>query len=74
MTIIAEDRLSSADIKRAVLHRMVMDKRICPHGLKAKWLLEQQGYTVDDRHLSSREEIDAFKQTHGVLNSLHYHD
>ena len=66
MTIIAEDRLSPAGAKRAILHRMVMDKRICPHGLKAKWLLEQQGYTVADRHLSNREEVDAFKQTYGV--------
>jgi glutaredoxin len=31
----------------ATLHRMVMEKRTCPHGLKAKALLERQGFTVD---------------------------
>ena len=29
-------------------------------------LLERQGFAVEDNHLSSREETDAFKQEHGV--------
>jgi glutaredoxin len=42
--------------KQATLYRMVMDKHLCPYGLKAKDLLQREGYTVDDRWLTSREE------------------
>lgn len=52
--------------KRAVLYRMVMDKHLCPYGLKSKWLLERKGYEVEDHHLTTREETDAFKDKHGV--------
>ncbi len=52
--------------KTATLYRMVMDKHTCPYGLKAKDLLEQQGYTVDDRWLTTREQTDAFKVQQGV--------
>ena len=52
--------------KSAKLYRMVMDKHVCPYGIKAKWLLERQGYTVKDHPLTSREATDAFKEAHGV--------
>lgn len=52
--------------KTARLYRMVMDKHVCPYGIKSKWLLERQGYAVEDRHLVTREQTDAFKQEHGV--------
>lgn len=52
--------------KTAILHRMVMEKHICPYGLKSKYLLERHGYEVDDRWLTTREQTDAFKQEHGV--------
>jgi len=45
----------------ATLHRMVMSDHMCPHGLKALDLLKRKGYEVEDNHLSSRAEIDAFK-------------
>ncbi len=45
---------------------MVMDKHVCPYGLKAKDLLRCQGFTVEDRWLRTREETDAFKAEHGV--------
>ncbi|GAB2183441.1 MauE/DoxX family redox-associated membrane protein [Roseibium sp. LAB1] len=50
----------------ARLHRMVMPGHICPYGLKSKDLLERQGYEVEDHHLTTREETDAFMQKHGV--------
>lgn len=56
----------SSDAKSAVLYRMVMDKHICPFGLKSKDLLERHGYQVDDRWLTSREQTDAFKEEHQV--------
>ncbi len=43
-----------------------MDKHVCPYGLKAKYLLESEGYTVEDHHLTTREETDAFKEEHDV--------
>lgn len=46
-----------------------MDKHICPYGLKAKALLQRQGYSVDDRWLTTREETDAFKSEHGVTTT-----
>ena len=52
--------------RKAVLYRMVMDKHVCPYGLKSKDLLERQGFTVEDHHLTTRAETDAFKEEHGV--------
>lgn len=52
--------------KQAVLYRMVMKEHICPFGIKSKDLLRRQGYDVEDHHLKSREETDAFKEKHGV--------
>ena len=52
--------------KEATLYRMVTPGHICPFGLKSKDLLKREGFKVDDRHLSTRVETDAFKQKHGV--------
>ncbi|MEO0637851.1 MAG: glutaredoxin family protein [Pseudomonadota bacterium] len=52
--------------KTATLYRMVMADHMCPYGLKSKDLLERRGYTVDDHHLTSRQEVDAFKAKHDV--------
>ena len=52
--------------KTAQLYRMVMDKHVCPYGIKSKWLLEREGYVVEDHHLTTREQTDAFKAQHGV--------
>jgi len=52
--------------KTAALYRMVMPDHVCPFGLKSKDLLERRGYTVEDHHLKTRDETDAFKQEHGV--------
>lgn len=43
-----------------------MPSHICPYGLKSKDLLERAGYTVEDHHLKTREETDAFKREHNV--------
>lgn len=52
--------------RTAVIHRMVMPGHTCPYGLKAKDLLKRNGYVVEDRHLTTREQTDAFKVAHGV--------
>ena len=45
---------------------MVTDNHICPFGLRSKDLLEREGYNIDDRPLTSREETDAFKTKYNV--------
>ena len=52
---------------QAVLYRMVMDKHLCPFGLKAKTLLEREGYH-GRRPLAARRraETDAFKAERDV--------
>lgn len=57
---------NSKPIKRATLYRMVMPEHTCPFGLKAKDLLEHQGFTVEDNLLTSREQVDTFKAEHQV--------
>ncbi len=52
--------------KSARLYRMVMPNHICPYGLKALDLLKRSGYAVEDHHLATRKETDAFKKRHGV--------
>lgn len=52
--------------KTATLYWMVMTDHMCPYGLKSKDLLERQGFQVEDRHLTSRDEVDTFKAKHDV--------
>ncbi|QDP20597.1 glutaredoxin family protein [Sphingomonas xanthus] len=55
--------------RKAELYRMVMPGHVCPWGLKAKHLLESQGYTVVDHHLTTRQETDAFKDRNNVATT-----
>lgn len=52
--------------RKVELYRMVLPDHTCPYGLRAKALLEEAGYEFDDNILSSREEVDAFKEEHGL--------
>lgn len=52
--------------KHATLYRMVMKEHVCPWGLKTKDLLEREGYSVEDKWLTTREETDAFKTAQHV--------
>ncbi|TMJ16511.1 MAG: glutaredoxin [Alphaproteobacteria bacterium] len=58
-----------ADSRKAAIYRMVMPKHVCPYGLKAVHLLKRAGYEVEDHHLETREETDAFKTQHGVATT-----
>ncbi len=40
--------------RKAVLYRMVTPEHTCPYGLKAKDLLERQGFEVEDHLLTDR--------------------
>ncbi len=50
----------------AVLYMMVLPDHPCPFGVRAKALLEENGFRVEDRVLSSRQEVDAFEAEHKV--------
>ena len=52
--------------KQATLYRMVMEKHVCPWGLKSKDLLEREGFRIDDRWLTTDEATTAFKVENGV--------
>tara|TARA_R110000772_G_scaffold204812_2_gene314958 strand:- start:65034 stop:65765 length:732 start_codon:yes stop_codon:yes gene_type:complete len=52
--------------KQATLYRMETAEHICPFGLKSRDLLRREGFALDDRVLSSRQEADTFKREHGV--------
>ena len=54
---------------RAVLYRMVLPDHICPYGERAKAMLEEHGYDVNDCLLTSREQVDAFKNEHGLTTT-----
>lgn len=57
---------TASHAKKAVLYRMVMEKHLCPYGLKSKDLLEREGFEVEDHHLTTREETDAFMEEYSV--------
>lgn len=50
----------------AILYRMVTDDHVCPFGLKSLDLLKREGFSVDDRPLTTRAETDAFMAEHDV--------
>ncbi|MET0180749.1 MAG: glutaredoxin domain-containing protein [Novosphingobium sp.] len=54
------------DERRATLYRMALPEHICPFGLRAKELLEEHGYAIDEHVLRTRDEVDRFEQEQGV--------
>ncbi|MEO5773686.1 MAG: glutaredoxin domain-containing protein, partial [Sphingomicrobium sp.] len=38
----------------------------CPFGVRAKAMLEQAGFEIEEHILASRAEVEAFKNEHGV--------
>jgi len=58
-----------ADSRMATLYRMVLPEHTCPFGVRAKQMREGAGFTVDDRLLRTREEVDAFKAEQEVATT-----
>ena len=58
-----------AEQRAATLYRMVLPDHTCPFGVRAKQMLEEAGFQVDDRTLTSRPEVDAFKTEHGLTTT-----
>jgi len=55
--------------RRAILYRMKLPDHECPFGLLAKRMLEDAGFEVDERLLTSREEVEAFKKDQQVATT-----
>lgn len=53
-------------METAHVYRMKTAEHLCPFGMKTVDLLKRKGYEVDDHPLTSREEIDAFKNQENV--------
>ena len=52
--------------RSATLYRMVLPDHTCPFGVRAKAMLEQNGFEVDEHILHSRDEVAAFQSEHSV--------
>ena len=52
--------------RTATLYRMVLPDHECPYGRRAKELLEQSGFDIDEHILATREEVDTFMQDRGL--------
>ena len=50
----------------ATLYRMVLPEHECPFGVRAKRMLAESGFSVDERILRTRAEVDAFEAEQGV--------
>jgi glutaredoxin len=55
-----------ADERSATLYRMVLPDHTCPFGVRARQMLEENGYEIDEHLLQSRDEVDSFKQERGL--------
>jgi glutaredoxin 3 len=55
--------------RTATLHRMVLPDHTCPFGVRAKQLLQAEGYDVDDQILRDRDTVEAFKTEHGIATA-----
>jgi glutaredoxin 3 len=55
--------------RQATLYRMKLPTHECPFGLLARRILEDAGYEIDERLLTSREQVDEFKDEHGVVTT-----
>ena len=55
--------------RTAILFRMKLPDHECPFGLLALRMLKDAGFAVDDRLLTSREQVEAFKAEQGVATT-----
>ncbi len=54
---------------RATLYRMVLPDHVCPFGERAKAMLQEHGFEVDDCLLTSRDQVDSFMAEHGLATT-----
>ena len=52
--------------RTATLYRMVLPDHVCPYGARAYQLLEHAGFEIEEHILSTRMEVEAFKEEHDL--------
>jgi glutaredoxin 3 len=55
--------------KTAKLYRMVLPDHVCPYGVRAKAMLEERGFALEDHLLESREAVDRFMADNGLATT-----
>jgi glutaredoxin 3 len=55
--------------RKAILYRMKLATHECPFGLLARRMLEDAGFEIDDRLLTSRDQVEQFKADQGVATT-----
>lgn len=55
-----------AESRSATLYRMILPDHTCPFGVRARQLLDEHGFDVDEHILGSRDEVDSFKAEQDV--------
>jgi len=66
MTRATPTETTPEDGQAAELYRMVLADHTCPFGVRAKALLEDAGFKVEDKVLSTRQQVDEFEAEQGV--------
>ena len=56
-------------VRSATLYRMKLPDHECPYGLLAKRMLEDAGFEIDERLLTTRDEVEAFKDDQQVATT-----
>ncbi|WP_246152603.1 hypothetical protein [Sphingomonas montanisoli] len=57
------------DSQTATLYRMVLPDHECSFGVRAKQLLEDSGFAIEEHILDSRAAVDAFEAEQGVATT-----
>ena len=55
--------------KRAILYRMVLPNHECPFGVRARQMLEEAGFDIEEHLLETREDVDAYMEGEGVART-----
>lgn len=55
--------------RSATLYRMKLPDHECPYGIAALRMLQDAGFEVDDRQLTSRDQVERFKNDHGLATT-----
>ena len=61
--------MASTALSAVRLYRMDLPDHACPWGLRAMRLLQERHIPFEDHRLTSAEEVEAFKLTHGVATT-----
>lgn len=55
--------------RAATLYRMVLPEHECPFGVRARQLLDDAGWTINEYILVTRDEVEAFKLEYQVATT-----